>query len=657
MRKRALAVAAIILLVAPLASARVTPFGAEAPGAAFPSAPPSPAIAAPPLSPWWERSVLDGDRNGIHDALDALDPTGYPVVVIVDFAVAPGDGDVGGLARLGLDVGVVLPTLAAVSALAHSAAEVIAAAALPETVMIEVGGRPYLALDVANAAMKGRESSEYSPETAWELGASGSGIVIAVMDTGVDNEHPGLVGKWVGGVDVSKPESRLTPRDGTFDADDNQQHGTAVSGMALGTGAPDGVNAGLAPGASLVDLRIGTIFGAAPGEGPQNLYDGTLQGIDWAIRFNDHPWGSGPAGIDILSLSWGNAVGGSSDGSDVYSRGIDRLVEAGIIAVIAAGNAGPSNDGFDGLGSSSYAITIGATDDINTVDRTDDAIASYSSRGPRADNHDGYPFDELKPEVSAPGTDIVSAEFDRFGDGSGNGYSSRGSGTSYATPMVSGTVALLLEANPDLKTNWRLVKEILTHTAERRGEPTLPDIDPLWNKDFGYGMVDAYAALSMAIELKGLTDTVDPELQAFVLNTSAEGAGFVRDALLVDGVSYAKRGSIEFVDLSVDGGPWVRVAAPGTANQSTFRAAVDTRGFSDGNHTVRVRATSGGVNSLTDTVVFRVQGAEARPTAVLTSGIAFLIIAVAASALVVNFVRQRIRRNGEPLPPAPRENF
>jgi hypothetical protein len=331
-------------------------------------------------------------------------------------------------------------------------------------------------------------------------------------------------------------------------------------------------------------------------------------------------------------------------------------VQAGIIAVIAAGNAGPSNDGFDGLGASSYAITVGATDDLNTIDRTDDAIASYSSRGPRKDNNDGYPYDELKPDISAPGTDIISAEFDQFGDGSGNGYGPRGSGTSYATPMVSGIVALMIEANPDLRANWRLVKEILTHTAERRGDPTFPDLDPYWNKDFGYGIVDAYQAVGMAKSLAGITDTVDPELQAFVLNTSAKGTA-VKDSLDIEGVSFAKKGTVDEVWMQVDDGAWTRVATPGTGNQTSFRATIDTRGFSDGNHTVAVRATSQGVNSLIDTTTFRVVGADAKPVALSASSLTFLVAAVAVAIFVVFNVRKTVlrRREGEAQPP--RESF
>lgn len=655
MLRRLAAALAVLLFFIPLASAQFNPYGGDT-GFAVSDVLVPPVAPAAPLSPWWERSVLDGDRSGVHDTLEALGPLAFPVVVVVDYAKEPGDGDVGQLSRLGLDIGVVLPALGAVSARAYSMTQIRAAAVLPETVMVEMGGRPYLALDVANAAMKGRPSEQYSPDTAWQLGFTGEGIVIAIMDTGVDNEHPGLIGKWLGGIDVSKPETRLTPRDGTFDADDTQGHGTSVAGMALGTGAPDGTYAGLAPGTKLVDLRIGTIIGAAPGEGPQNFYDGTLQGIDWAVRFKDFAWPGGTPGIDILSLSWGNDVGGSSDGSDVYSRGIDRLVQAGIVAVIAAGNSGPSNDGFDGLGSSSYSITIGALDDFNTVDRSDDDIASYSSRGPRADNGDSYSWDELKPEVSAPGTDIMSAEFDRVGDGSGNSYGPRGSGTSYATPMVAGVVSMMLEANPDLKTQWRLVKEILTATAERRGNASLPEVDPFWNKDFGYGMVDAYKAVALAKSLRGVVDTVDPELQAFIMNTSA-GNRTVAAELTVNGVSYAKRGTIDRVEMQVDDGPWVTVEGVGAPEQKPFSFRVDTRGFSDGNHTVRVRAVGAGFFSLADEVTFKVQGAPPRATTGLTDGMVFLLVAVAVCVPAIYAVRKRVVRGRSESTLEPLENF
>lgn len=644
MHRRLLALAVIVTLLAPAASAGLTapsapPLAPEAP------APPAPPVVCAPTTPWWERSALDADRDGIHDSLERLAPDDFPQVVLVDYRFAPAEGDATLLEALGLTVGVVLPGLKVASALATGPSQVEAAAAAPGVVMVEMGGRPYMANDVAVPAIKARDSSVYSPLTAWELNVTGDGVVVAIMDTGVDNAHPGITGKWLGGVDVSKPESRLFPRDGSFDADDNQGHGTSVTGMSIGTGAPDGTYSGVAPGASLVDLRIGTIFGAAPGEGPQNLYDATLQGINWAIQFKDHAW-SGGAGIDVLSLSWGNNVGGSSDGSDMYSRGITQLVSAGIIAVVAAGNAGPDNDGFDGLGASSLALTIGATDDHNTIDRTDDTIAGYSSRGPRADNDDGDPFDELKPQVSAPGTNIISAEYDQVGDGSGNGYGPRGSGTSYATPMVSGTVALMIEANPGLRGEWKLVETILANTAERRGPASAPDIDPVWNRDFGYGIIDAYQAVRVSKELVGMLDTVDTTIAAVITNTSI-GGGNVSDGFTLQGVAYSKgAAAVGSVEVRVDDGPWTTAAMIGQTNQTPFEFRVDTRGLPDGNHTVMVRAEGGGVHAIESVQTFTVKGAPPREAGAVSDGPLIFVVAVVVvcAPAWVYFARLRKQR-------------
>ena len=223
---------------------------------------------------------------------------------------------------------------------------------------------------------------------------------------------------------------------------------------------------------------------------------------------------------------------GGSDGTDMHSRILDEAMEAGIIVSAAAGNDGPDNDGLSGMGSSSLSVTVGATDDKNTINREDDTIADYSSRGPRRDNGNGNPLDELKPEISAPGSNIIQAEGCVSSgqcnnnipgqDASDNTYTGRGSGTSYATPSVSGIIALIMESNEDLTPLQ--IKEILKQTSERKGDPTYPDIDPYWNRDFGYGMVDAYAAVTMAIYLKETSQSeyVNPYLQNPCIKSNME---------------------------------------------------------------------------------------------------------------------------------------
>ena len=124
MRARALTALAAVMLLAPMSASAVSPpAGPEVP-APFDRALPNPPADG---SPWWGRSALDADRTGIHDSLEALRTVHFPVVVVVDYAVSPGDGDVATLKALGLEIGVVLPTLSAVSAVAHSMAEVRAA--------------------------------------------------------------------------------------------------------------------------------------------------------------------------------------------------------------------------------------------------------------------------------------------------------------------------------------------------------------------------------------------------------------------------------------------------------------------------------------------------------------------------------------------------
>ena len=184
---------------------------------------------------------------------------------------------------------------------------------------------------------------------------------------------------------------------------------------------PDGEQTGFygsAPNATLIDVRIGTDVGAGPFENyllEQEFYESAMNGLQWIIDNKDTPWQGVDEtlhGIDIISLSWGitSHEGGGSDGQDMHSRILDEATLAGVTVSVAAGNDGPDNDGFSGMGSSSLAITVGSTDDQNTIERSDDTIAGYSSRGPRRDNGDNNPVNELKPDVTAPGSNIIQAE-------------------------------------------------------------------------------------------------------------------------------------------------------------------------------------------------------------------------------------------------------
>ncbi len=553
-------------------------------------------------TPWWERTSFDQNRNEIHDSLDRrMESPEELVDIYLDYDREPDQEDVLLLEELGFKVTSIFHSVDAIGLVDVPISILPSLAQFDGVVMIEKRLPIIFYSDIATPATKAKESQEYSPETAWELGFTGEGLNIAIIDTGIDDEHPSLTGKFLGGVDFTKPESPFTPRDGSYNPDDIQGHGSTCAGIATGTGAPEGVYQGVATSTMLVDIRIGTKIGGGWGEAPygQDIYDTALQGIEWAIEHKDDNWpggGEDNKGIDIISLSWGIYLEeGSSDGSDIYSRLNDAAVDAGIIVANAAGNEGPDNDGLDGLSASSLAIIVGATDDFDTITREDDEIASYSSRGPRKDNNDGNPYNELKPDISSPGTSINNVEPDTsgnpFSDASGNGYEGRGSGTSYATPNVAGVIALMLEANPDLTPE--LVMEILHFTAERRGNGTYPDLDPFWNRDFGYGIVDAYKAVKVSEAIEDVTE-IDPNLQCFIMNITDPSSRYVT----ISGISWSKDGEVESVEVRVDGGSWKEAKDETDGNWSKWSYTVDLAKIGKGNHTFEARAVTGDQHSL-----------------------------------------------------------
>ena len=401
---------------------------------------------------WWQHTSLDIDRNGIHDSLQLAKGS---VNVGLSYAREVTTGDIEKLEGLGFDIHLELPIVDALLLGDVDASEIWQLAEIDGVVMVERYGSVVFYGDVQTPAVKAKNSSEY-PVGAWDFGVTGKGINIAMVDTGVDNEHPGLNTKFVAGYDAvcymhSDPQCILAggrEDDGSFDPDDGNQHGTACMGMASATGIEsDGSQSefyGSAPDAGLVDVRIGTDVGAGPFENyllEQEFYESAMNGLQWIIDHRDDAWPGVEEeshGIDIISLSWGitSHENGGSDGTDMHSRILDEAMELGVAVSNAAGNSGEDNDGLSGMSASSLSITVASTDDQNTINRTDDTIAGYSSRGPRKDNGDGNPVNELIPEISAPGTNIVQAEgcvssggCNNFlgGDASQNTYTGRGS--------------------------------------------------------------------------------------------------------------------------------------------------------------------------------------------------------------------------------------
>ena len=604
---------------------------------------------------WWEVTSMDSDRNGIHDSLQS--ETGI-VNLGISYSRDVTDLDIQKLSKLGINVNLELPIVNALLIGGIDSNQIELISQLDGVVMVERYGSVVFYGDIQTPAVKARNSSDY-PVGAWNLGVSGQGMNIALVDTGVDNEHPGLSDKFVAGYDavcyvhtdptclLSNP---LREDDGSFDPDDGNQHGTACMGMASATGIEaDGSQSnfyGSAPNATLVDIRIGTDVGAGPFENyllEQEFYESAMNGLQWVIDHHDDAWPGVSEeyyGIDIISLSWGitSHESGGSDGSDMHSRILDEAMEAGIIVSVAAGNDGPDNDGLSGMGSSDLSVTVGATDDQNTVNREDDTVAGYSSRGPRKDNGDGNPLNELKPEISAPGSNIIQAEgcvtsgscSNLIDDASSNTYTSRGSGTSYATPSVSGVMALVWEANENLTTMQ--LKEVLKQTSERRGEPSAPDVDPYWNRDFGYGMIDAYSATKLAMYLKenGITELIDPSIQNHLLSRNDN------NTIQLTGHSWSQSGSVESVQFRIDGGSWYdanfnsSITEVSALTPFEWYINIDSNKLSEGNHTLKVTAFSSTGQSLPVTAQIEGEGDESSSYSIPS----FVYILVAVVALV-----------------------
>jgi subtilisin family serine protease len=569
---------------------------------------------------WWLRTTMDSNRNGIFDSLETLEG---PVGIGLSYDREVTDSDVALLESLGYEITDVIEAVDAVLLGVIDSADVWNLSELDGVVMVERYGQVILWGDIQTPNIKSEPSEDY-PHAAWNHSPMGGmGINIAMVDTGVDNEHPGLVGKFVAGYDAvcylhTDPDcvaSGLGARetDGTFDPDDGNQHGTACMGMASATGLDSNGEQtgyeGSAPNASLIDVRIGTDAGAGPFENyllSQEFYESAMNGLQWIIDNKDTEWAGVDEslyGIDIISLSWGitSHEGGGSDGEDMHSRILNEATLAGVTVSVAAGNDGPSNDGFSGMGSSSLSITVGATDDMNTVNRDDDTIAGYSSRGPRRDNGDGNPIDEMKPDVTAPGSNIIQAEAcvttgscNNFlgGDASENGYTDRGSGTSYATPAVSGVIALMMESNDEI--NPLVIREILRSTATKMGPASQPELDPHWNVDFGWGLVDAHDAVWTARYLNDTginTSSMNLDLQVHIENISSEGT-----VNTYTGQAWSRGTVMESIEYSVDGGnTWTEVmyeAVNGTMSayeSFQFQFTVDTDVLPEGYNMVMVR--------------------------------------------------------------------
>ncbi|HEY2954118.1 MAG TPA: S8 family serine peptidase [Candidatus Eisenbacteria bacterium] len=357
------------------------------------------------------------------------------------------------------------------------------------------------------------------PSVRQDLGYDGTGVVIAILDTGVNDDvdsvnpgypgHESLKGKFLGGGEFwcGQPQCS-TPTGGSSNPQDHggeasSYHATHVAGTAMGTGGLGGFFAGVAPGARLVDCKVLSDAGASVG--------GSTRGVDWCISNRNRLWdglhpGSIWQGIDVISMSLGSTecAGGSgtSTGTGASSLIVNQAVDAGMVVCIATGNDN-ATECIASPAAADKSIAVGASEHRRTLDRSDDVVTSFSNEGPRDDDGDADHLDEMKPSVVAPGAGIISA----FGDPTTDGTAYQQlSGTSMATPCVSGCVALVLQANPSLTPLQ--VRTILQNTAEHniptakasgdRGQDPY-GLDANYDPSCGWGEVDVYAAVKEAL--------------------------------------------------------------------------------------------------------------------------------------------------------------
>lgn len=310
-----------------------------------------------------------------------------------------------------------------------------------------------------------------------EYGLKGEGIVIGIMDSGVDGAHEALAHNYRGRdgnhqyswIDVSG-QNYTTPQDG-------YGHGTHVAGTAVGGGKGEPI--GVAPEAEWIAAKIFTDGGSA-----------TISGIHRAFEWFMAPGGDPSKAPHIVNNSWGNP---NTYNMEFYED-VQAWVAAGIFPLFAAGNEGPGAQTVGSPGSFPESFTIGATD-------SNDQVASFSSRGPV------YWIDEegnqqrlLKPNVTAPGHQVYSAWPAVRGQGKYNTIS----GTSMATPHVAGAIALLLQANPNLSVE--AIKDLLSRTA--RVEPHMGSLP---NDLYGEGIINIYQAVTEAAYAGQLNGTVQTE--------------------------------------------------------------------------------------------------------------------------------------------------
>jgi subtilisin family serine protease len=410
-------------------------------------------------------------------------------------------------------------------------------------------------LDKPMQLLLDRSVPQIGAPTAWNLGYQGEGVVVAVIDSGVDLSHPDLAGKV------------LAQQNFTTEADtDLVGHGTHVASTIAGSGAASGGKyRGVAPGAMLVSAKACFVNGCP--------ISSLIDGMEWAVM---------EQGAKIVNMSLGGA---DTPDIDPLEQAVNQLTsEYGALFVIAAGNSGRA-------GAVSSPSTADAALSVAAVDRVDQT-AFFSSRGPRSDG-------AIKPEIAAPGAGIVAAL--ASGVTIGTPVDARYTaldGTSMATPHVAGAAALLSQRHPE----WgpHQLKAVLIGTAKRSSVASA--------YEQGAGRVDVEASFALALRAepstlglpKALWPHGDDEPVTRTVTYTNDGATSLTLTLRADG-----RGpnGMSLPAGMVTVSPSTLTIAPGAT--ATAQVTVDTRG--DTPDAIYSGALIADANGRTFTVPFAVE--------------------------------------------------
>lgn len=424
-----------------------------------------------------------------------LDPGLRTVGRALERVVVTGQGDVpGAVRRVGGRVTADLPIVRGVSAEVR-ADRLTSLAADPAVTAVTANRRAtfedFTYSDSTTASTFAKTSGA---TTAWSQNALGQGVGVAVLDTGVSSMND-FTGRLVHGPDLSGEGTTV----------DTFGHGTVMAGVIGGSGADSATNTGgaytgVAPGATIVAVKTA---------GRNGVVDVStiLQGMHWVSAYQSQ------YNIRVLNLSWGVAST-QAPALDPLNYAVERLWGQGIVVVVAAGNSGPNPGTITKPGDDPVVITVGAYNDKGNTDLYDDAVSSWSSRGPTASGL-------AKPDVVASGRNIIATR--SYGSYIETANPSalfppsyiRGNGTSQATAVTSGVVADLLSARPDLSPDQ--VKDVLLKTAA-----PIPFTDVFAQ---GHGRIQLGAALTATPSL--LSTQLRPATGLGSIESSRAGADVV----------------------------------------------------------------------------------------------------------------------------------